>query len=66
LEKPTSLASPEKNIKSETFTHRLWRWFIAPSPQIEGRDQRRQATLLSALLLGIIFLAVIVESITIS
>ncbi len=34
MEKPTSLASPEKNIKSETFTHRLWRWFIAPSMTI--------------------------------
>jgi len=58
--------SPQKTTNLETFTHKLWRWFIAPSPQIQERDQRRQATLLSSLLLGIIFLAVIVESITVT
>ena len=56
----------EKTTKAETFTHKLWRWFIAPSPQIQERDQRRLATLLSTLLLGLIFLAVIVESITVA
>jgi putative nucleotidyltransferase with HDIG domain len=57
--------SPEKTLKAESFPHKLWRWFIAPSGQVEGRDQRRQATLLSALLLVLILLAVIVESITV-
>ncbi|HET7143451.1 MAG TPA: GAF domain-containing protein, partial [Anaerolineales bacterium] len=56
---------PEKTTSPETFAHKLWRWFIAPSPQIEERDQRRLATLLSTLMLGIIFLAVVVESITV-
>ena len=55
----------EKTTQVETFTHKLWRWFIAPSPQIEERDQRRLAELLSTLLLGLIFLAVLVESITV-
>jgi putative nucleotidyltransferase with HDIG domain len=66
LEKTSSLDTSEKKSTAKTFSDRLWRWFIAPSTQIKEADQRRQATLLSALLLGIIFLAVIVESITIA
>ncbi|MBC7876126.1 MAG: GAF domain-containing protein [Anaerolineales bacterium] len=57
---------PEETKKNERFTHKLWRWFIAPSPRIEERDQRRQATLLSSLLLGIIILASLVESTTVA
>lgn len=56
----------EKTTKNETFAHKLWRWFIAPAPQILEPDQRRQATLLSSLLLGIMLLAVLVESITVT
>ena len=50
-----------KNSKLERLIHRLWHWFIAPSPQIKEQDQRRQATLLSTFLLAIVFLSLIVE-----
>lgn len=53
-------------MKTETFFQQLWRWFIAPSAQITKPDERRQASLLSGLLLGIIVLAVVVESLTIA
>src|SRR5215207_5323837 len=43
----------------------LWQRFIEPSPQITEPDQRRQASLLSSVLLVTIVLAVIVEAITI-
>ena len=55
-----------KTSPAQQFIDILWRWFIAPSAQIQGRDQRRLATLLSILLLALIFLAVIVESITVA
>ena len=55
-----------KTTPAQQFIDILWRWFIAPSAQIQGRDQRRLATLLSILLLALIFLAVIVESITVA
>src|SRR5689334_1375442 len=48
------------------LAQKLWRWFIAPSPQIEELDKRRQASLLSAFLLGVIVIATIVELATIA
>src|SRR5690242_4634411 len=44
-----------------TFRH----WLIEPSPKITEPDKRRQAALLSALLLGIIVVALLVESATV-
>lgn len=58
--------SSEKTISVESFPHKLWRWFIAPSPQIQGRDQRRQATLLSALLLCLMIAGGVIESLSIA
>ena len=57
---------PENTLKTETFPHKLWRWFIAPSPQVQEQDQRRQATLLSTLLLGLMIAGGIIESITVA
>ncbi|HNB53234.1 MAG TPA: HD domain-containing phosphohydrolase [Anaerolineales bacterium] len=42
---------------------RLWHLLTDPHPEIRGRDQRRMATLLSALLLGLICSAVFAEAI---
>src|SRR5688572_18246078 len=50
-----------KPSSARTTTRRLWRWFLAPSPFIEGRDKRRQAALLSAFLLAIMVVAILVE-----
>jgi putative nucleotidyltransferase with HDIG domain len=58
-------SSSANNSKPERHIHQLWRWFIAPSSRITEPDQRRQATLISALLLGLILLSAIVESITV-
>ncbi len=44
---------------------KLRHWFFTPSQKVTEPDQRRQAILLSAILLGLIFLAVIVELITV-
>jgi HD-GYP domain-containing protein (c-di-GMP phosphodiesterase class II) len=46
------------------IVHRLSQVLTAPSPRITEPDQQRQASLLSAFLIGTIVLAVIVESIT--
>ncbi len=66
MSQTSSLNSPEKKRRAETFLQRLWRWFIAPSPQIQAADQRRQATLLSAVLLGLMIAGVVIEFITIA
>ena len=50
---------------AQTFFQTLWRWFIAPSSQIVEQDKRRQASLLSAFLLGVIFIATILEIVAI-
>ena len=50
----TSSDSPKKSASTETLLERLQRWFIAPSQKITEPDQRRQAALLSAFLLGMI------------
>ncbi len=50
----TSSNSPKKSASTETLLERLQRWFIAPSQKITEPDQRRQAALLSAFLLGMI------------
>jgi HD-GYP domain-containing protein (c-di-GMP phosphodiesterase class II) len=47
------------------FLHKLWLWLIQPSPSITEPDRRRQAALLSAFLVGIILLAIAVESLTV-
>ena len=54
------------NSKSKKIIHRLWRWFLAPSPQIKEQDQRRQAVLLSALLIAIVLLILVVETISLA
>lgn len=56
----------EKTTKAQPFIDTLWRWFIAPSHQITGRDKQRQAALLSAFLLGVIVVATLVELATIA
>ncbi len=56
--------SPGNTNTAEAFMPRLWRWFIAPSPKITEPDHRRQAALLSSFLLGIIFVAVVMEAVT--
>jgi putative nucleotidyltransferase with HDIG domain len=55
-----------KPSSARTTTRRLWRWFLAPSALVEGRDKRRQAALLSAFLLAIIVVAIAVELVTIA
>ncbi len=52
-------------MQTQTFLQRMWRWLIAPSQEINEPDQRRQATLLSALLLMLIIGGALVEVITI-
>jgi HD-GYP domain-containing protein (c-di-GMP phosphodiesterase class II) len=49
-----------------TFLQKLQNLFIEPSPKIESPDQRRQASLLSAFLLGTILVAILVEIATIA
>ena len=44
---------------------KIWYWLTEPHPDIRERDQRRVARLLSALVLVYIFLAVVLESITV-
>ena len=41
------------------------RWFTEPSPLIEGQDKRRQAELLSVLLLTVIVVSALVEVVTV-
>ena len=65
MRKTFSINSPEKNLTTETFPQKLWRWFIAPSPQIEAQDQRRQATLLSGLLLALMIVGILAEFMTV-
>jgi len=61
-----NLKHPSSHSKPAGFIHRLWRWFIAPSPQIKEQDQRRQATLLSSLLFVIVVVSLIAEVISLS
>ncbi len=49
-----------------TFLQQFNRRLISPSAKIEEPDERRQASLLSAFLLGLMVLAVIVEVVTVS
>jgi putative nucleotidyltransferase with HDIG domain len=58
---PFSLARP---TALSPVGRRLWRWFLAPSPRLTEPDQRRQAMLLSGLLLGLIVLAMVMETAT--
>jgi len=58
-------ASSSSNSKPVKPIHRLWHWFIAPSSQITEPDQRRQAVLLSALLLVLMVAGGLVEALTI-
>ncbi|MBL8062133.1 MAG: GAF domain-containing protein [Anaerolineales bacterium] len=52
-------------MKNVHLVEKLRQWFIEPSPLIEGLDKRRQASLLSALLLTVIIVSSIVELATI-
>ncbi|TAK11767.1 MAG: GAF domain-containing protein [Anaerolineae bacterium] len=45
---------------------RLWARLIAPAPDITEADERRQATLLTAFLLGTIIIAFLMEAITVA
>jgi putative nucleotidyltransferase with HDIG domain len=56
----------EKTTGSESLPHKIWRWFIAPSPQIQKPDERRQAAMLSAILLGFMIVGGVMESITVA
>jgi putative nucleotidyltransferase with HDIG domain len=60
------LASPDRNImKRETFLQKIQRWSLTPSPKITEPDQRRQAGLLSALLLLLMVTGALVEVLTV-
>ncbi len=47
-----------------SFRLRLWHWLFAPSAKLVEPAQQRQAAFLSGFLLGMILLALVVESIT--
>lgn len=51
----------ERITKAQPFIDIFWGWFIAPSPQVTGRDKQRQAALLSAFLLSVIVVFALVE-----
>ena len=55
-----------KKYSNSYIMDALRRWFIEPSPHIKELAERRQAALLSALLLSIIIVATMVELITIA
>ena len=61
---PTLLQPVKNKIQASPLLQRLWHWFIEPSPKITQPDERRQATLLTGLLLGLIILAIVVEAST--
>jgi putative nucleotidyltransferase with HDIG domain len=52
-------------MKSETSFQRVWDWLLAPSREITEPGQRRQARLLSALLLGLMISGALVEALTV-
>jgi putative nucleotidyltransferase with HDIG domain len=59
-------AKPQGPLSALTRPPRpLWRRLIDPAPDLVERDQRRQASLLSTLLLSLIVLGIVVESITV-
>ncbi|MEP7136457.1 MAG: HD domain-containing phosphohydrolase [Chloroflexota bacterium] len=64
--KETFSETSGRNPNPESVIDKLWRFFIAPSPKITEPDQRRQASLLSGLLIGIILLSIVSELNTIA
>lgn len=52
---------PQTNLFKFFGMQQLWHCFIEPSPKITESSQRRQASLLSALLGGLILLAILLE-----
>jgi putative nucleotidyltransferase with HDIG domain len=64
--KETFPESSGRKPDHESLIDKLWRWFIAPSPHVQERDQRRQTALISAMLLGIIGAGGIIEIITVA
>jgi len=52
-------------IRTKNLFQRLWGWLTEPSPKITERDQRRQAGLLSGLLLVLMAGGALVEGITV-
>jgi putative nucleotidyltransferase with HDIG domain len=58
---PTLLQPVKNKIQTSPLLQQLWRWFIEPSPKITQPDERRQAILLTGLLLGLIILSIVIE-----
>jgi putative nucleotidyltransferase with HDIG domain len=63
MSKTAVSASPA--IKTKNFFQRLWRWLTEPSSKITERDQRRQAGLLSGMLIVLMVGGALVEVLTI-
>jgi response regulator RpfG family c-di-GMP phosphodiesterase/uncharacterized protein YigA (DUF484 family) len=57
---------PHDQQSGHGMLRRLWRWFVEPAPAIVVPAQRRQAMLLTGLLLGIILLTSLAEILTIA
>ena len=55
-------AYPGRPITRPSIMQRLRYWLLEPSPRITAVDQRRQATLLSGLILGMMALALLAEA----
>jgi HD-GYP domain-containing protein (c-di-GMP phosphodiesterase class II) len=64
-QQPPILSPPTRTrLQARRVAQRLWHWFIEPSPKITESDQRRQATLLTGFLLGLMVVAILLEVVT--
>jgi putative nucleotidyltransferase with HDIG domain len=61
---PTLLPPKREKPQGRLVSRRLYHWLLEPSATITEPDQRRQATLLTGFLLGLIFLAILLETVT--
>jgi HD-GYP domain-containing protein (c-di-GMP phosphodiesterase class II) len=61
----TSQETRGESLPAQPLPQRLRRWLIEPSPEIRETDRRRQATLLTGLLLSLIVVASLSEAATI-
>src|SRR5690242_8453446 len=64
LRKERSFHRNQRIIKNGTFLQHLRDWLVAPSPEITKPDERRQAGLLSGLLLMLMVAGALVEVLT--